>query len=191
MPTASSSYRQIAVFVVAVCVAAFELGSFVYFRRASVDFIEAANIRGAPLYRLGDQISWQSQAPGAIFGWWAPDPGGTWSVGSRAAFEVRLTEHPNSDLQLHALATGFLVASSLPMREVDVFANETIVARWQLTPAGPRDFTAHIARSVIVGDRLRVGFHFDEAPSPVELGMSSDYRKLGIYLIGWRIDASP
>jgi hypothetical protein len=188
LPTTTPSRKQIALFAVALCIAAFELGSFVYFTRVSQDFIEAANVRSVPVYRLGEPISWQGQAPGAIFGWWAAGPHGTWSVGSPAAFEVRLVERPVSDLVLRVWANAFLAEHSLPVREVDVFANGMMVARWQFTLAGPHVSMARIPRVVLADDRLRIEFHFAKTPSPVELGVSADYRRLGLRLLGWRIE---
>lgn len=187
MPAAART----ATFVVAAAIGAFDLGSFFYLRRHSVDFIVARRLAEAPAYALGTRISWIDQAPGALFGWARPGPEGTWSIASAAALAVRLPAPPAADLVLVAEAIPFVDARALPVRHVEVLVNGTPVAQWDFDRRRIAERVARIPRELVAGDGVvRVEFRFPDLRSPLELGSGEDWRKIALELVEWRLVAA-
>lgn len=184
-----SPRAQAVVFVVAAIVGAFDLGSYLYLRHASVDFVLAARERAMPAVRLGETVSWQSQAPGVRSGWWGPSPGGTWSVRPEATLVVRLGDPADVPLRLVVAARAFVHDPLLPLREVDVMVNGRKVATWKFDRIQAAEYHASIPREAMTADGiLHITFRVSDAPSPAGLGISADRRKLGICVIQWRLE---
>jgi hypothetical protein len=179
-------------FASAIAIGAFELGSLFFLSRESVDFVAARRQRNAPVYQLGTTISWQDQAPGALFGWYPAEPIGTWSAGPAAALAVKLPERPVTDLLLIVVAGAFVDEPELPARDVDVLVNRKPVAKWQFNSRDIVQRTARIPYHLVTDDLIvRVDFRFHEVHSPRELGLSPDSRRLTMRLFNWRLDALP
>lgn len=184
---AGSTGARMSVFLVAAAIGAFDLGSYVYFKRESVDFVVARRESAAPPCQLGVPISWQGQAPGALLGWFRPEATGTWSAGPAAALAARLPGRPAGDLLLTARAIAFVVPGRLPSRQVDVFVNRTPVAVWRFDSGQPVEQTARIARTLVADDGLvRVDFRFRDAGYAMDPGDGAP--RLGIKLIDWRLE---
>lgn len=188
-PAARLGAARTGAFLLAVAIGAFDLGSYVYLKRESVDFVVARREAQAPLYRLDTVVSWRGQAPGALSGWSRPEPHGTWSAAPAAALAARLPGRPEADLVLTATVTAFVDHRRLPVRYVDVLVNRTPVAEWRFDGDQPVERTARIPRAVITDDGLvRIDFRFREVHSPLELGISPDPRQLSMMLAEWRLD---
>jgi hypothetical protein len=186
-----SANARTAVFVVAAAIGAFDLGSYVYLKRQSVDFVVARRIADAPAYALGTKISWLGQSPGAIFGWARPEPLGTWSIAPAAALMVRLPARPIGDLVLVADVIPFVDARKLPERRVDVLANQTPVAQWRFDRRRIAERVARIPHDVVAADGVvRIDFRFTDLHSPLELGAGEDRRKLALLMVEWRLEAA-
>jgi hypothetical protein len=77
--------------------------------------------------------------------------------------------------------TGLVKAPELPFQPVDVEANGTKIASWQVT--ADSDFTAVIpAELVKAGGTLRIELRIPQCTSPKKLGLNSDERLLGVSL---------
>jgi hypothetical protein len=191
MRTAISRLPALAVFGIAVAIGAFDLGSFLYLRLASRDFIVERREQALALVKLGERVDWRNAAPGQIAGWSRPEAAGTWSVGERSVLAVRLAEPPAGDLVLTAWVWGVVHEQRLPVREVVVLAGGTPVATWRLERLAPEARTARIPLSAVGADGvLRVTFRFPEHRSPRDLRINSDTRRIGIMLTEWQLDAA-
>jgi hypothetical protein len=180
------------VFILAAAIGAFDLGSYLYLKRQSVDFVVAGRQREAPIHRLDSTVSWQGQAPGALFGWSRPEPAGTWSAGPVAALALKLPGRPAGDVVLTARVVAFVDRIKLPVRHVDVLVNRVPVAEWRFDGDQPVERAARIPRALIADDGLvRIDFRFREVHSPVELGTGPDPRKLSMQLLEWRLAPVP
>lgn len=179
------------VFVLAAAIGAFDIGSYVWLRANSEDFVEAGGSR-ALSYALGDTIAWTGRAPAALKGWWRSDPSGAWSVAKEASLVIRLRSSPDRDLELQVLVAGFVEPHALPARQVEVLVNRTPVARWTLDTPDPVECIAHVPRPIVAESPImRVDFRFGEERSPADLGLSADRRALGMRLIQWRLAPAP
>jgi hypothetical protein len=87
--------------------------------------------------------------------------------------------------------TGLVKAPELPYQLVDVQANGTRVASWQV--GADSEFTAAIpAELVKKGGTLRIELRIPQSTSPKKLGLGSDDRFLGVSLSELEINsASP
>jgi hypothetical protein len=137
---------------------------------------------GAP-YKLGTKLLFGSDGNGGPFkgsGWSTPEPGHTWSDSPSANLAFQLEPSSNS-LTLRMKLTGLVKAPELPHQPVEVEANGTRIASWQV--AADADFTAVIpAELVKAGGTLRIELRIPQSTSPKKLGLSSDERSLGVSL---------
>lgn len=185
----SSAAARTALFVVAAVIGVFDLGSYVYLKWQSVDFVVARRISAAPTYALGTKVSWLGQSPGALFGWARPDPLGTWSIAPAAALIVRLPARPAGDLILVAEVIPFVDAGKLPERRVEVLVNQAPVAQWEFDRRRIAERVARIPRHVIADDGVvRIDFRFPDLHSPLELGAGEDWRKIAMLMVEWRLE---
>ena len=191
MAAAVPNLRRGVVFGIAVAIGAFDLGSFLYLRHASRDFIVARREQSIPLVKLGERVVWRNAAPGQLVGWSRPEAAGTWSVGERSLLAVRLAEPPAGELVLTAWVWGVVHEQRLPVREVEVLAGGTPVASWRLERFAPEARTARIPPSAVGADGvLRVTFRFPEHRSPRDMRINGDTRRIGMLLSEWQLDAA-
>lgn len=176
------------VFAAAMAIGAFDLASYAYFKRESVDFVVARRESEAPLCRLGETMAWQGQAPGALFGWFRPEATGAWSDGRAAAFAARLPGRPAGDLVLTASVSSFVVPVLLPSREVEVLVNRMPVTVWRFDSGQPVERTARIARALIGDDGLvRVEFRFRDSGYQMAPEDGKFAPRMGMKLQAWRL----
>ena len=106
---------------------------------------------------------------------------GIWSDGSTAVFRTRLgSQAGKSDHLLTVTLSGF--PSRLPggIQPVELFANDLPVAKW-IVSAETNKYTATIPFTAFSkGDILTLRFEMEAPTRPIEIGMSTDIRKLGI-----------
>lgn len=179
------------VFGIAVAIGAFDLGSFLYLRHASRDFIVARREQSIPVVKLGERVDWRNAARGQIAGWSRPEADGTWSVGERSLLAVRLAEPPAGDLVLTAWVWGVVHEQQVPVREVEVLAAGTRVATWRLERFAAEARSAPIPRSAVGTDGvLRLTFRFPEHRSPRDMRINGDTRRIAMLLSEWQLDAA-
>ena len=189
MAAAIHSLPRGIVFGIAVAIGAFDLGSYVYLRYASRDFIVARREQSIPLVKLGERIDWRNAARGQVAGWSRPEAAGTWSVGERSSLAVRLAEPPAGDLVLTAWVWGVVHEQRVPVREVEVLAGGTRVATWRLERFAPEPRSARIPLSAVGPEGvLRVTFRFPEHRSPRDMRINGDTRRIGMLLSEWQLD---
>jgi hypothetical protein len=144
----------------------------------------AANQQAAAApYKLGTKLSFGPDGNGGPFkgpGWSTPEPGHTWSDSPSANLAFQL-EPSKGALTLRMRLTGLVKGPELPYQPVDVEANGTQIASWQVI--ADSDFTAVIpAELVQTGGILRIELRIPKCTSPKKLGLNSDERLLGVSL---------
>lgn len=113
-----------------------------------------------------------------VHGWSEAEPDWQWTDGNSAALEF---EMPASDrpLVLRAKMSGVAKEPELPFQPVDVFANGTQIARWEVGALA--EFRAVIPAGTVNSRRtLALEFRIPRAISPKELGFGDDQRLLGL-----------
>ena len=138
--------------------------------------------------RIGETIGFSKGGNGADYllrGWASQEEWGVWTNGSEAVIGMRpqFKERTAGDLLLTIEARGF-VSPKHPRLAVEVFANGIKVAGWQLSlEVGAGELVARVPRALVLEEgNLRVTFIIKNPISPKELGISDDYRRLGLGL---------
>lgn len=186
MPAERVAQGHRALFVLVAAIAAFDLGSFLYLRYASRDFVAAQLERELVAYPLGTPIDAVDRAAGRLYGWARPDPGGVWTDRAEAGLGIRLAVRPSGALELRARVTAFTHPEKLPRRDVDVLVDETPVARWTFTDARQTERRATIRPELVPpSGRIRIRFRVGDTRSPASLGVGPDDRPIGMLLHEW------
>lgn len=155
----------------------------------------AAPHPSVPAYRLGSSLSFGEGGDGLAHlraGWWFAEDHGTWTRGSTAAIQLPL-EAPapaGAALLLDARLIP-LVTPHHPQMEVQVVANDTVVATWEfgVHQRAVVRRTARIAPSVVAGwNRLELTFVVRHPIAPADARDGPDLRELGISLQSLRVE---
>jgi hypothetical protein len=158
-----------------------------FYRRLEVDVIDMRSARSwvdDPTYSPGDEIDFRSTGNAVRYqrlGWSAGEDWATWTVGEEAGLALLLEDGPDSDLELRATVTPFVVPQR-PTQAVVVMANGTSVGRWTFSMSDSRGTvrTAIIPAAVARGKSpLELTFRVADPRSPSEVG-GNDTRRLGI-----------
>ena len=116
-------------------------------------------------------------------GWSFAEAEGRWTDGAEAALAVR-TSSPVADLAIDVIGVPMLHPGH-PALEVEIWANDFHVDTWayRLEEAAPPGRRVVLPReSLEHRDVLEIGFVFREPCRPMELGLSEDHRKLGLFV---------
>ncbi len=165
------------------------LAAFAFFVERSEDFVErqideraarqacaqpaslplqlALREGGADLARLGS-------------GWHAPEAGGIWTRDEDASLIVCVPAE--SDLTID-LALRSFVARRHPQVTVELLANGTSLARWEMHPG--HDHVAErvrLPRAVLGDGRVKLTFRVDSPASPLSKRAGPDMRRLGVFV---------
>jgi hypothetical protein len=119
-------------------------------------------------------------------GWGSPEAWGTWTLGPRADMHLSI-QPPSSDVTLRAVVQPFV--GQRKEQEVKVSADGIPVAVWTIPAGEPRELTARIPQPVTSDGDVRVTFDIVYPSSPRDSGLSTDARKLGMW-VSW-ISISP
>jgi len=137
------------------------------------------------VYRIGDVINFASGGNGASYeldGWSVPEPGGSWTLGSRAELRMRLEPTPATSLQMKCDVFAF-TPPIRPKFVAQVLVNGSRVGEWSFgadSPSGARSMV--IPSHLLTGETLNVTFELSDPRSPAELGVSADERPLSFSL---------
>jgi hypothetical protein len=116
-----------------------------------------------------------------VIGWGGPETTGRWTIGIQATVAWRV-EKGNSDLTLFCDGYAFL-DSKMPEQEIEVWANQELVASWHFADGEASPLPARVAlTSAQEAGVLFVTFKISSPRSPVELGLARDARALGLHV---------
>jgi hypothetical protein len=122
-------------------------------------------------------------------GWSMVEEMQRWALGPRADLTFTLT--PEADVLMRLEAEPFLVPDRLPERAVDVELNGQPVGSWHMRYTGQRTYSARLPRGLLAPVN-RVRFRFPGAsPTPLELGLGDDRRKLAMAVRTVRLEPLP
>lgn len=107
-------------------------------------------------------------------GWMAPEGTGTWSIGPESRLLLQVEPGRSAVVDLDLLPFG-------KSQRVSVTANGEPLVEWVLVTGGPQRQTLEVP--AIADGRLELAFHFPDAASPRDLGLSNDRRKLAVRLL--------
>jgi hypothetical protein len=137
---------------------------------------------------VGEHLTFDSNGSGlpALFsGWSSPEAWGTWSSEEQSILGLKLRGSPKKNSQMVIEGHAFL-AGSHQLLTVEVDINGKFVTDLVYRPGDNGRHVVSIPLQVFSSSRGRmlVRFAFKTAKSPMDLGVSSDSRKLGLGLTG-------
>ncbi len=151
--------------------------------------IERINWSKNKLYKLGKIISFKT--PESNFkdyftlnnGWSTPEGTGTWTDGDRSTLSIYLTEKPHANLILSINAIPFVNVKH-PNLTVEIIVNHQFVRHLIYNASNlPTLSKIEIPGSLVSANNLlEIEFIFKNAISPAKLALSSDVRKLGLFI---------
>jgi putative nucleotidyltransferase-like protein len=115
-------------------------------------------------------------------GWSFAEPDGRWTDGAEAALALRNGAH-HGDLAIDVVGIPLLHPRH-PGLEVEIWANDRYVETWsyRLDEAAPASRRLVLSRESLEPDVLELAFVFREPCRPMELGLSNDPRRLGLFV---------
>ncbi len=126
-----------------------------------------------------------------VYGWSEAEEGGTWSNGDVSSILLPLSITPKNNLELMLDGHAF-IGDKHPSQEVGILVNGHHLATLkydQQSNDGVR--VVKIPRSLVLekNGQLLIKFNFKNQKSPVELGLSTDSRRLGLCLTSMELRA--
>lgn len=145
-------------------------------------------------YRVGDVIDFSTQGNSQFYaaeGWSAPEDWGRWSIDKEARLVMRIVGYKESRLTLE-MTFGTLVAQSQPCQRVQVSANGYSLGGQNVClesgGAIPKLFRYALPDTIISsGGLLDIRIETPDAISPERLGISEDFRTLGVGVTSVRV----
>ncbi|MFO1434311.1 MAG: DUF6311 domain-containing protein [Candidatus Competibacteraceae bacterium] len=139
-----------------------------------------------PFYQIGELINLADKSdisPAFVLGqgWSFPEPWGRWTEGNEISLYFLLGQPSQKDLEI-LLNGGPYTNAKHPTLNVDVIANDTAVAHWNLQYGYPSpDLRAKIPEAVAkASPLLMIKLHIHNPESPKNLGFGDDQRLLGL-----------
>jgi hypothetical protein len=112
------------------------------------------------------------------YGWSPAEPQLRWNDGYEAALVFAMKDPRDTILTMKA--SGF-VAPGRPRQRVTVALNATVVSNFEITDEPAREYTIELPANILRGQNV-LTFTLPDAASPQSLGLSKDFRKLGLAL---------
>jgi hypothetical protein len=139
---------------------------------------------------IGDTIDLtagpRAEAP-LLHGWGTAEAIGRWTVGAEAVVAWRIDRN-DADLALVCDGEAFL-PSGAPHQDVDVWANGQLAASWHFAADAQSPLPARVPLPRMAdAELLVVTFRIRSPRSPVELGVGSDWRRLGLLVRSLAVD---
>lgn len=117
-------------------------------------------------------------------GWSSPEDWGIWSDGPQAKIALPLPEKHATSISFEA---QWLLGPTHPKQHVEVLIGGDLAAKITLTADSPNVFEVRIPDAAfepgLSNGLLTLEFHFPDAASPKDLGLSDDTRKMALGLI--------
>jgi hypothetical protein len=117
--------------------------------------------------------------------WSIPVPQGIWSSGNLPALDFALPPGVGAGAVLTLRAQGF-AATAGGTQPINVLANGVPIAHWLLHDMAPTTVQATLPASI--SSPVLVQMRVASPARPVDRGMNADVRRLGILLLGLRLD---
>ncbi|UOA09519.1 hypothetical protein [Methylobacter sp. S3L5C] len=124
-----------------------------------------------------------------ISGFSLTEPWGRWSDGDLSIIAITLDEIKGKELSLQFLVTPFLNEKRKPLM-VDIKVNGQMSATWNFSALGSTPETKKImVPSSLVGkeNKLKIEFIYHDVTSPLELGISSDARRISLGFVNLKV----
>jgi hypothetical protein len=141
-----------------------------------------AKTEAVPHYTIGTKLNFSldgNARPHLVSGWSVAEPGHTWTDKNTAVLSFGI-DPGAGPLALRITMSGLAKEPNLPFQPVEVTANGTKLADWEVTK-NLAQFNATIpAELVKTGGELRIELKIPKTTSPKELGMGDDDRHLGV-----------
>jgi hypothetical protein len=128
----------------------------------------------------------------ALIGFSAPEPWGIWTRQPVAEMLLVIDGLGDADLLLTVKGIAFLHERH-PRQRVHVRVNGEAVADWSYVRGDASNMRETVIPAAVAKAQtpLRITFDMPDARAPLDLGLSSDPRPLGVGLIGLRIEPLP
>jgi hypothetical protein len=184
---AKKQWRVDGVRGVAAQVAYAGLGRPRWLRRSLLRRVRSRALDGSDLVGLDSgslDLRVETAVRGSLLrGWSFGEAEGRWTDGPEATLALRRLA-PAGDLAIEVVGVPLLHPQH-PALEVEIWANDRYIETWtyrleEATPPGRRVVLPKEALEG--GDVLEIGFVFREPCRPMELGLSDDPRRLGLFV---------
>ena len=188
------SWKRIILVGFLIALGCFYLGSWLFFKLYSTDFIvaqrqtllEQRRLTPAPytlnavLNFAGNQTS--AATPYQLRGWSHPEAWGTWTDGAEAELALRLSEAISQSLTVNVRIQSVISSLEQPIQQIEIIANDNGIEQWSLQAIDlPTNRIFTIPATVLDNNSvLRLVFRIGKPISPKSLGNSNDTRQLGI-----------
>jgi|SRR5215475_4766489 len=153
-----------------------------------------SSITGEQVYTIGERISFAKGGTSLKYigsGWSAPESWGTWTDGSASIVTLKLSDIPNRDMVL-SIEGGGLIIGKYPLQDIEVLVNQHPVETLRYTSPGIINDTrvVTIPQSFIHEKKglLIIEFKIENPYMPIQPGVGSDSRRLGLALASLRLD---
>lgn len=141
-------------------------------------------------YKLGNIVSFLAQTNNIkenlilIDGWSGQEVNGTWTDGDRSIIMFKLSEKPHSNLVLTIDSLPF-INSNHPKLALDILVNHNYVGHlaYKLNNYSRINQIEIPIKNIDKNNLLEIEFLFKNSISPYKLGLSSDSRKLGLFIL--------
>jgi len=125
------------------------------------------------------------------YGWAEVEDMGTWTLGREASLHFHWACPPGAKLTITASLLP-LIAGSIDKRETTIFANGHNIATWSLDRCEWLERSVEIPSTIVGYDGfVQLQFAISEAPSPAQLGLNDDRRRLGLLFRSVTIAVEP
>ena len=141
-------------------------------------------------YELGTEILFGKTGNANSYmgiGWSSCQSNYCWTMGNIAELTLPV-EMGNTDLEFQVRFKPFIDEIKSPQQRIGVSVNGTQLTEWLVSNHEPQNQSLIIPAELAQGEALQIRFHFPDAVSPKELGLSIDTRPLGIAMQYLRVD---
>jgi hypothetical protein len=114
-------------------------------------------------------------------GWATPEHNGIWTRGERSELRIGVDGIGGGEYTL-ALSAGMICIGSDETLRVDVHANGDRIASRQFTDPSARPWRIDLPAHVVRDGEIELMFVVDQPRSPLQLGWSTDDRRLGVQI---------